>query len=427
MSEILISNVRILDGSGKAPFVGSVLVQGNRIKDVLKGSAKPKSGRGAEALDGGGATLMPGLIEPHAHISFCNVAALEALGDLPPEEHTLETMKHARQMLDQGFTALFSAAAAKPRLDVVIRNAIEAGDIPGPRMRAASPELTVTGGLGDVRRSHIERSTFAICCDGPDEFRRVAREMCREGVDTLKINPSGDEFVPFARAHLTVMNEQEVAAVAEVARSRGKMLAAHARSAESVKMCLRNGADVIYHATLADEEALDMLEAHKERVFVAPTAGMAYVTATGEGADWGLTKDHPVAIYFARELERCVENMKSLKKRGVRILPGGDYGFAWNPIGTNARDIEHFVKLLDFTPMEAICAATRLGGEIMGMGGELGQVKAGYLADLLLVDGDPLKDVAILQDAKRLLGIMKDGSFHKRPAARRRAAAVAAE
>jgi imidazolonepropionase-like amidohydrolase len=420
----LFTNVQVIDGSGAQPFAGEVLVAGNRIKTIARdGSALPRDG--AEVIDGGGQTLMPGLIESHAHISFCDTPDLESLGDIPPEEHTLKTMKYAHKMFDQGFTALFSAAAAKPRLDVVIRNAIDAGDIPGPRMRAASPELTVTGGLGDVRRGHIYRETFAICCDGADEFRRTAREMCREGVDTLKINPSGDEFVPFARADMTVMNEAEVAAVAEVARSRGKMMAAHARSAESVKMCLRNGVDVIYHATLCDEEALDMLEAKKDEIFVAPAAGIMYATSQGEGAKWGIGKDHPVAIFFARELEMCVENMKKLRKRGLRILPGGDYGFAWNPIGTNARDLEHFVKLFDFTPLEAITAATAQGGELMGM--DIGRVKEGYLADLLLVDGDPTKDVALLQDATRFSAIMKDGGFYKAPTSAARFGEAAAE
>jgi imidazolonepropionase-like amidohydrolase len=224
---------------------------------------------------------------------------------------------------------------------------------------------------------------------------------------------------------MTVMNEAEVAAVAEVARSRGKMMAAHARSAESVKMCLRNGVDVIYHATLSDEEALDMLEARKDEIFVAPAAGIMYATAQGEGAKWGIGKDHPVSIYFARELEMCVENIKKLRKRGLRILPGGDYGFAWNPIGTNARDLEHFVKLFDFTPLEAITAATKLGGQLMGM--DIGQVKEGYLADLLLVNGDPAKDVTLLRDATRLTGIMKDGVFHKDPMQSAEAGRVAAE
>ncbi len=116
-----------------------------------------------------------------------------------------------------------------------------------------------------------------------------------------------------------------------------------------------------------------------------------------------------------RELDIAIKNMKELKKRGVRVLPGGDYGFAWNPIGTNARDIEHFVNLLGFSPMDAIISATKLGGEIMMMGNELGQIKPGYLADILLVDGNPLANVSILQDASKLMAIMKDGEFHKQP------------
>ncbi len=426
MGRTLFADVNVLDCTGAQPYAGEVLVEGNRIKDIAK-AGKKLARDGAAVVDGGGATLMPGLIESHGHISFCDTSTLEGLGDIPPEEHTLLTAKFAKRMLDQGFTAIFSAAAAKARLDVVIRNAIDAGDIPGPRLRAASPELTVTGGLGDVRRAHMYRETFAITCDGPDEFRKVAREMCREGVDTLKINPSGDEFIPFARAHQTVMNDAEVAAVAEVAKSRGKTLAAHCRSAESVKMCLRRGVDVLYHCTLSDAEALDMLEAHKERIFIAPAMGIMYATAEGEGSGYGITKDHAVAVYFRRELDMCIENMKKLKKRGLRILPGGDYGFAWNPIGANARDLEHFVKLLDFKPMDAIMAATRLGGEIMQMGNELGQIKTGYLADILLVDGNPLADVGILRDSDRLLAIMKDGAFHKAPRKPAKAARVAAE
>ena len=119
--------------------------------------------------------------------------------------------------------------------------------------------------------------------------------------------------------------------------------------------------------------------------------------------------------------------MKKLKQRGLRILPGGDYGFAWNPIGTNARDLEHFVKLMGWTPMEAIVATTKFGGELMRLPGELGLVKEGALADLILVDGDPLSDISILQKKDRLTGIMKDGRFHKRPAEHRAAARTAAE
>jgi imidazolonepropionase-like amidohydrolase len=413
MAKVLFRNVNVLDCTGAAPFAGQVLVEGNRIKAVVPRGAAIAADD-AQVVDGGGATLMPGLIEAHSHLSFLDVASLESLGFVPPEEHTLGTAKNAKKLLDQGFTACNSAASAKARLDVVIRNAIDAGDIPGPRTRAASPEMATTAGLGDVRLRHMHRETFAIVCDGADEFRRTAREMVREGVDTLKINPSGDEFVPHSRAHHTVMTEAEIAAVCEVGRMHDKRVAAHARSAESVKLCLKHGVEVIYHATLVDDEACAQLEAARDRVFVAPTLGISYTTLH-EAANWGISIQVAETLGIRRELEIAVKNMQELKKRGVRILPGGDYGFAWNPNGTNARDIEHFVNLLGFSPMDAILSATRLGGEIMMLGNELGQIKPGFLADILLVNGNPLANVKILQDADKLLVIMKDGQFHKQP------------
>lgn len=420
MSRILFDRVRILDGSGEPPYTGQVLVEGNRIKAVSSQAASLIAD-GAQRVDGEGATLMPGLVEAHSHLTFLDTPDLESLGFVPPEEHMLRSVKNARKMLMQGFTACNSAASAKPRLDVVLRNAIDAGDFPGPRTRAASPELTVTAGLGDVRLRHMHRETFAIVCDGPDEFRKVAREMVREGVDTLKINPSGDEFVPHSRAAQTVMTEAEIAAVCDVAQAHGRRVAAHARSAHSVKLCVKHGIDIIYHATLCDDEALAALEGARDRVFVAPTLGITWTTLY-EAGRFGLSTEVAESLGMRRELDIAIGNMTALRRRGVRILPGGDYGFAWNPIGTNARDLEHFVTLLGFTPMEAIVAATRLGGEIMMMGEELGRIAPGCLADLLLVDGDPAADVRILQDADKLLAIMKDGAFCKAPVARAAAA-----
>jgi imidazolonepropionase-like amidohydrolase len=407
MGRILLSNVNVLDCTGAMPYAGTVLVDGERIAQVWRAGAGPRVDD-AQNIDGRGATLMPGLIEPHSHITFTDCAQSVDMGFIPVEEHLLIALRNARTMLEAGFTSCFSAAAAKRRLDIALRNAIDAGQFPGPRTLAASPEMTVTGGLGDVRLPHLYRENFAVILDGADAFRRFAREMCRDGVDTLKINVSGDAGTPAAPADRTVMSEAEIQAVTDVAHDFHKRVAAHARSAEAVKRCLHYGVDVIYHATLLDEEALDMLEAARHRVFIAPTLGHLYATVH-EAQAWGMTRELIRQRGLDEELEQGIASAKAMRARGLRLLPGGDYGFAWNPIGANARDIEHFVELLGLTAMEAILAATKQGGEIMGRAHELGQVKAGYLADLLLVEGDPLEDVAILQDRKRLRMVLKGG------------------
>ncbi len=414
MAQLLFKNVRVIDGTGSAPFIGEVLLEGNRIKTVAARAAQIAA-NGARVIDGGGATLMPGLVESHAHLSFIDIRMGTDLGRTPPEEHTLQTARSARTLLEAGFTSCFSAASAKPRLDIAVSRAIEAGDIPGPRMLTASPELTVSGGLGDARLWHMHQDSYAIVCDGPEAFRRTARTMCREGVDTIKINPSGDTFVPHSRSGQTVMTEDEVAAACTVAHAHGKRVAAHARSAESIKLALRHGVEVLYHVNFASEEALDLLEAAKERVFVAPTIG-ATVATLERSADFGRTIGPREVDNLQQELAGAVETSRALIRRGVRVMPGGDYGFAWNPNGANAKDLEHFVTLLGVSPVQAIASATKLGGELMQKGNELGQIKPGFLADLLLVDGDPSQDITLLQNRDRLIGIMKDGVFFKQPA-----------
>jgi imidazolonepropionase-like amidohydrolase len=326
-------------------------------------------------------------------------------------------MRNARMALDCGYTSVLSAASAKPRLDVVIRNEINAGRIPGPRYLANGPEITVSGGLGDENALHLpyhQTPTFAWVADGPDEIRKVCRLLLREGVDLLKLNVSGDNGPRNSRFERAVMTDAEVAAAVETARAGAVRVCAHARSAESVKMCVRHDIDIIYHATFADEEALDLLQARRDRVFVGPALGLTY-QACYAASEWGFTPEKAREFGLVRELEVAAETMGRMRKRGIRVLPGGDYGFAWNPHGTYARDLLLFVDVLGFSPMETLVAATRMGGEIMGRGHELGQIKTGYLADLLLVDGDPLTDIKRLQNQDALLAIMQGGRLHKAP------------
>jgi imidazolonepropionase-like amidohydrolase len=257
MSRIHFKNVRVIDGSGAAPFDGEVLVKGNRIEQVVRDQVALAPGD-VQVVDGGGATLMPGLVEAHAHVSFTDFHSLEEVAAMPIEENLIAAICNAKLLLDQGFTSLFSAAATKPRLDVALRDAIDAGTLPGPRMRAATQEMTPSGNLGDLDLDHFPRppsARFAVICDGADEFRRACRVAAREAVDTFKVNVSGDR--DFGRmgagSESTVITEEELAAVVQVARARGKTVAAHATSADSVKMCVAQGVEVIYHAPFCDE------------------------------------------------------------------------------------------------------------------------------------------------------------------------------
>ena len=407
MTRTVIRNARVWDGSGAAAFPADVLFDTDRIRAIARAPGQLDAA-GADAIDAKGMTLMPGLIEGHAHITFINGARPTDIGDTPPEEHTLIAARNARILLDSGFTGAYSAASAKLRIDTVIRNAIDAGDLPGPRLRACGPEITVTAGLGDDRKVHQFRDSFAIVADGPLEIVKLARLCIREGVDSIKLNISGDDHTRFGGLPRTVMSEEEARAGVTVAHDFGRKANAHCRAAESVKRAVRSGVDVIYHCEHADEEALDMLEAARDRVFVGPAIGLLHA-AVFEAAPGTL---HPgIQGGIRLGLESASRVYPEMKKRGIRVVIGGDYGFARTPQGQNARDLEHFVRHLGYSPTEALICATRYGAELMEI--EAGQVREGYLADLLLVDGDPVADIRLLQDRNRIVGIWKGGAAHK--------------
>lgn len=423
MAHLLIRNCRVWDGSGGAAFPADVLIEGNRIRAVATTIGQLES-PGAEVIDTAGMTLMPGLVEGHAHLSFINGARPTELGDTPPEEHTLITARNARLLLDHGFTSAYSAASSKLRLDVVIRNAINAGDLAGPRLRACGPEITVTGGLGDDRRAHQFRDSFAIFADGPTEVTRQARLCIREGVDSIKLNISGDDHTQRGGLPRTVMTEEETRAGVDAAHAYGRMANAHCRASESVKRAVRCGVDVIYHCEHADDEALDMLESVKDRVFVGPAIGLLHA-AVYDAPEGALHAKVRQGITLG--LEAAARAYPEMRKRGIRVVIGGDYGFARTPQGQNARDLEHFVNHLGYSPSEALVCATRHGAALMGLEDEAGQVREGFLADLLLVDGDPVAEIGLLQQQRRLVAILKDGELHKldRAALERRGARAA--
>ena len=405
MGSTLFTNVSILDGNAKGPVSGEVSVADGRITDVATdGGALPRDGH--RMIDGNGMTLMSGLCDAHTHFTWNSGGSLDALAGMPVEDHTIVAVESARILIDSGYTMCVGAASAKERIDIAARDAINAGMVPGPRYLACGQELATPAGV------LVYGITREI--SGATEMTRAVREMCGQGVDIIKLILSGESITERVWAKDTYMTDEEVRAATTEAHRVGKRVAAHARSTESIKQCLRQGVDIIYHASYIDDEAADMFSERRDDVFVAPGLHWLYATLY-EAADFGYPQEAAEAVGYKDEIEHSIIGLKELHKRGVRVLPGGDYGFAWTPHGTNARDLQHFVDLLDFTPMETIRAATTLGGEIFQRPDELGRVAPGYLADLLLVNGDPSSDITVLQDHGNLVGIMKDGKWHKDP------------
>ena len=406
----LLEDVQILDGSGKDPYRGRVLVTDNRITKIATNDQVLKADK---VIDGGGRTLMPGLCDAHLHITWNDQASLEEITLMPPEEHLIHSINVAKKVLLAGITSGVGAAAARPRFDCVLRNAINAGDIIGPRYLANTQEITTSGGLGDTSPVHVDIQdlSFGWRVSGPEEMRKAVRMFIKYGVDLIKLNLSGEEITGLP-AQKSPMSDEEVAmAISEISRY-GIRACAHARSAESVRQCLNHGVQIIYHASYADEESIDELARRKDEFFVGP--GLAWLQQTSEGAaDYGIPPDCELAKIYAHELQVAVEGLKAMHEKGVRVVPGGDYGFAWIPHGTNARDLELFVDLVGMTPMEAIVSATKLGGEIMGQADELGIIAENYLADLLLIDGEPLNDISILQAQDKISMVMKDGVIYR--------------
>lgn len=405
---MLFTDVMVFDGTGRDPFPAEVLVEGNRIRAVT--ARVPRHLRtGVPVVDGAGATLIPGLVDGHAHLGFGSTIEHRSARDEPDEEKALLIAHAGRVLLDHGITSAYSGGNRLPRAELAARKAFAEGWLPGPRLRAASWE----GSAGLREPGVYEFPGVDGRASDPGAVRAFVEQMADLGVDIVKLTLSGESAVVAGTSRIVQFTDEEVAAAAEVAGRRGLWLTAHAHAAESVKMAVRHGIRAVYHCTFADEEALDQLAAARDRVFVAPTPGIIHAHLN----DPVHPPEDGMEVEATRAAVKAV--VPELIRRGVRIVPGGDYGFSFNPIGPNMRDLQLFVEWFGLTPAEALRTATKHGGELMGLGSELGLIRVGYLADLVLVDGDPLADLAILQDRDRLAAVVKNGRFHRLDPARR--------
>ena len=408
---LYLKNARLIDGTGAPAQDGAgLLIEGDTIVRAGRIAAgdEPK-GPDVEVLEVGGRTVIPGLVEAHIHLSYNNVKVIADLDlNCPPEYSTLVSAKNAELALHCGYTAARSAGSVHA-VDVALKRAINEGLYPGPRLLAAGRDICATGGMVDWNPSYLKLGMegLALIADGPEQIRAAVRRVIKDGADVVKCYIGGDALLPHTPIGDCTYTLEEVRALVDEAHMRGRLVSAHVRGERSSQVAAEAGADSIEHATYANDATLKMIR--DKELFLVP--GLRYLYSIIEnGQRFGITEEVIAPTGLRDEIKRAADTYRRARELGIRLCPGGDFGFAWNPHGEYAKDIQVFVEVIGFSPLEAIVAATRHGAELMRMQDRIGTLQAGKLADLVVVNGDPLKDITILQDRARL-SVMKGGRF----------------
>lgn len=378
---------------------GAVWVRDGRIAYVGPEDGLPAAAGDSASIDLAGQFLMPGMTETHAHLSFADASPF-AIGDTSVEDATIIAVGNADKMLRAGFTSAISFGSTY-KIDVALRGAINSGRISGPRLLAAGRDLGATssnvdspGGLSQI-------------ADGPWALRKAVREQRRDGVNVVKVFIDGEAINPRNPPGELSFCDEEVIAVVDEAHRRKMRVACHARSAAAVKQAVSAQVDFIGHANYLDQAAVDLLAGSKSPVFVGPAIAWE-VQYLAQCESLGISQETVRAQGYEREIEATVASVEKMRAAGIKLVVGGDYGISIAPHGTYAKDLEYFVTLFDMRPAEALLCATRNGGEAFDPSGSLGTLAKGSIADLVLVAGDPLDDITVLQDESRLT-VIKSG------------------
>jgi imidazolonepropionase-like amidohydrolase len=402
--KIFLKAAHLIDGKGAVISPATVIVEGDRIVDA---GSDLKAPTGARVIDLGGATLLPGLIDLHTHLcGKYGVHWEDELIKTTPAFSALWGAHNAQVTLMCGFTTVRDMGTAWPFVDVELRNAINGGAVPGPRMFVAGSYVSSTGGAGDAQQfsEYVQVPSVDNLADSPEEVVKQVRKNFKHGADFIKLLATGAVLSKGQSPGAQQFSDEEIQAAVKEANRWGRQVAVHAHGIGGIKTSIRAGVRTIDHGSFLDDEAIEMLKTTNRKTFYVPTLYTSTVIAR-QGREAGIPESEILR-------SKMISDTKDLGFRRA-LAAGLPIGFATDaavvPHGENAQEFVERARLGE-KPMAGIVSATSLNAEIMGWGDRVGSVESGRFADLIAVAGDPLADICELTKVRF---VMKGGVVYK--------------
>ncbi|MEZ5659424.1 MAG: amidohydrolase family protein [Burkholderiaceae bacterium] len=405
-SGIIIRNGSLVDGTGRAGFAGTLVIEGERIAQLVQGDAPVTAPSDALEIDARGQTVMPGLIDAHCHLAFDDAASnAEIFHQRRNALSALVAAYNARKLLRAGVTGFLDPDSVYENM-IDLRDAIEAGVVPGPRMACGAYAL-ITGVGGTAGRLIHDHGTtgYYMAVNSRDELVAEVRRQIKVGTDWIKVHVTG--VVP-RKAHLGELcawSLDELRLICDTAHALHTPVMGHCRGSEATRLAAEAGFDFILHATGMDERALEAVV--ERRIPIAPT-----LTFQANLIDYGhrIGTDASLVDLFSREITDSAPTLRAAYEAGVPLLCGSEAGFSMVPYGEwHYREMEVFVRYLGMTPLEAISCATRNGAFALRMEGETGTLEPGRFADVICVRGRVDEDVGVLGEPDAVRTVIKGG------------------